>query len=702
MLKAMGLFAALVLILQPLIFYHRHLFRLDAHIPFDIAYYHLPLAAFIERSVTRHVWPLWNPQVYSGFPVHADITAGLFYPFTWLAIIADKATGGGRLFYWLEWLVPLHMMFAGIGAYLLLRQLRCSVWVALFGATVFQISPFFVSQAQHLGAISTAAWFPFILLFVCRLADEVRPRRAAFLAIAIALTILAGFPAAMIVVLVLSTLFCFALIQARLAKLRLLVFFAASCLGGIAMTAIQLIPTIQLSRLSVASLRYKWFGDGGGMHWQSFVSFIRPDYYGIFTAWDPSKYKLPYNYTFMFTFCGYATAVLIAAALILPRKTKVQAISLALFLLSAIWMLGAGTPVYPAIYHMLPHFLENAMYPEFALLGFSMFAACTAALALAGMESAMPRFLIVVLVAANSWNLIRVGANRVFNTFDGGYRVVTAGWKDGERSMPDALREMTRETQPPSRIEFFSAVGGLLELAPGVFDIPSAAGDNPFLLLRYYDLRHSFSDNGPWNRRQYPRGFEDRWLQALDVGYVLEDKAAPERTFDPEKYERTDLRSVHVYRVKSPQPRFYIQNRVVTVKNEQEALVAAVKGSIDPPTAAIVENLPKDWRPDAVDGGSVKVLEYDDNRIVLQAHTGGRAMLVTSEPLYPGWTATINGKAASIVPANVAFRGIPLDAGENQIVMQYKPQNVFIAAVISLLASIVVMCGLAVGDRALT
>jgi len=696
----MGLFAVLVLIFQPLIFYRRHLFLLNAHIPFDIADYHLPLAAFIERSVTRHVWPFWNPLVYSGSPIHADIQAALFYPFTWIAIIADMATGGGRLFYWLEWLVPVHMMIAGIGAYLLLRQLRCSALVALFGATVFQISPFFVSQAQHLGAVSTAAWFPFILLCVCRLAEEFRPRRAALLAAAIALTILSGFPAALIVVVVLSALFCFGLIQARLAKWRLLLFFAASCLAGAAMAAIQLIPTIQLSRLSLASVRYKWLGDGGGMHWQSLVSFIRPDHYGIFTAWDPSKYKLPYNFTFMFTFCGYAAAVLITAALILPRKTKLLAISLALFMLSAIWMLGETTPIYPAIYRRLPHFLQNPLYPEFALLGFSMFAACTAAMALSRIEPAMPRFLIVVLVAANSWNLIRVGANRVFNTFDGGYKVVAAEWKDGERTMPDALRGMPREAIPPSRIDFFSEAEGLLQLAPGVFDIPSAAGDNPFLLLRYYDLRHSFSNDAPWSRRQFPRGFDSPWIRSLNVGYVLEDKAAPERVFDPEKYERLDLRSIRGYRVKAPQPRFYIQNRIVAVDNEQEALDAAVKGSVDPSTAAIIENLPKDWRPDAVDGGSVKVLEYDDNRVVLEAHTGGRAMLVTSEALYPGWTATVNGKPASIVPANVAFRGIPLNAGENQIVMQYKPENLFISAMISLLASAVVICGVAVRERA--
>ena len=147
-----------LLILQPLFFYRRHLFQLTAHIPFDFAAFHFPLVAFIERSVKQGAWPFWNPLEYCGVPIHADVQAQLYYPFTWIAILANQLTGGTRLLYWMQWLVPIHMIIGGIGAYFLLRQFRCSAWVALFGATVFQIGPFFVSQAQHLGSISTAAW----------------------------------------------------------------------------------------------------------------------------------------------------------------------------------------------------------------------------------------------------------------------------------------------------------------------------------------------------------------------------------------------------------------------------------------------------------------------------------------------------------------------------------------------------------------
>src|SRR5215471_8447945 len=138
--------ALLALIFQPLIFYRRHLISLVSHIPFDIVGFHLPLATFMERAARQGIWPFWDPFNYCGVPIHADIQAQLFYPPTWLTI-------------------------GGLGAYLLIRRFGCPALVAFFGATVFQIGPFFASQAEHFGSICAAAWFPLILLSLFNLAD---------------------------------------------------------------------------------------------------------------------------------------------------------------------------------------------------------------------------------------------------------------------------------------------------------------------------------------------------------------------------------------------------------------------------------------------------------------------------------------------------------------------------------------------------
>ena len=63
-------------------------------------------------------------------------------------------------FYWLEWMIPAHMMLAGVSAFLLLRRMGLRAAPALLGASVFQLGGFFASQAQHLPAICCAALAP--------------------------------------------------------------------------------------------------------------------------------------------------------------------------------------------------------------------------------------------------------------------------------------------------------------------------------------------------------------------------------------------------------------------------------------------------------------------------------------------------------------------------------------------------------------
>jgi hypothetical protein len=676
-----------VLILQPLIFYRRHLFRLTAHIPFDIQEFHLPLTAFIARSVKQHVWPFWNPLVYCGTPIHADIQAQLFYPLTWVAILVDRLSGGGRLFYWLEWLIPAHMIIAGIGAYLLLRRFHCSALVGLFGATVFQIGPFFVSQAQHLGSISTAAWLPIILLHLSHLAEGFNSRWLGGVGLAVAMSILGGFPATTIVVLTISGLFCVALIATGLAKSRLLAFFILGCLLGAGITAIQLIPSLQLSSLSVASLRYLWKGNGGGLPTQSLVSFFWPDYYHILRGLDTGLYKQPYNFTFMYTFCGHAALVLIAMAPLFLRKSKLLAICVGLFVFSALWMLGENTPVYPPVFKLLPHFLQGALYAESALLGFSMFAAATAALVLSKLEPRMHRWLLVAVVAANSWNVIRVGANKAFNTFNGSYEVASANWVDAGLPLPDSLRTITQTSVPPLRIGFLSDTAGLLQAGPGLLGISSADGDNPFLLLRYYHLRHIFSDDYEWERRQFPRNLNSPWIPALNVGFVIESANDSNRPPADSRYELLPFSSVLVYKMKDPLPRFYLRNRVLRVNTEEEALTQIQNPAFDVSRQSIVEGLNQNWKPDEAALGSVKVLSYENNSIDLDVETSGRVFLVTSEPLYPGWTATVNGRPTGIFATNVAFRGIALEPGKNHVIMAYFPNRLIFSVIVTVLAS---------------
>lgn len=275
--------ALALLIAQPLIFFRSVLFNPQNHIPFDIEAFHLPLVTYIARCARERIFPFWDPYPYCGVPIHADITAQLYYPFTWIAILLGNHSGGHTLFYWIEWLDPLHMILAGIFMFVLLRQLGASPPAACFGGTVYQLGGYFASQAQHLGAICCGAWFPVVLLCVLKLISGVTLRWLATLALGVALTILSGFPAATFVVLGSVALFVFGFgLWPRPRWTSVAAVLAGLALGH-AIAAIQIIPTYQLGRLSIASNRSEWHVTGGGLRFQSLASLVVPNYYHIYT-----------------------------------------------------------------------------------------------------------------------------------------------------------------------------------------------------------------------------------------------------------------------------------------------------------------------------------------------------------------------------------------------------------------------------------
>src|SRR5262245_26623445 len=238
--------AVLVLIAQPVLFYWRVLVGLEAHIPYDIAGYFLPQISYLARCFRDGVAPLWDPYSYTGMPIHADIQAQVLYPLTWLAILVSHYSHSS-LFYWVEWLVPLHMILAGLFTYGLLRRMGVQAAGALLGGTIYQLGGYFASQAQHLGAISCAAWLPLMARAVFELRQGIQPRSVAVLGLASAMSFPAGFVAATVIADVAALLMLAALLAVREASWR---GVAAVALGfglGILIVTASLVPSWQLA-----------------------------------------------------------------------------------------------------------------------------------------------------------------------------------------------------------------------------------------------------------------------------------------------------------------------------------------------------------------------------------------------------------------------------------------------------------------------
>ena len=148
----------------------------------------------------------------------------MFYPLTWISLLLGNISEGHKLFYWIEWQIPLHMILAGLFTFFLLRYLGLAIAPAFFGATVYQLGGFFASQAQHLGSICCGAWLPLVLLSVWKLKRGVTATGIALLAVGVALSVLSGFIAATVVVLTVAAMASIALVLSVRTKFRFACF----------------------------------------------------------------------------------------------------------------------------------------------------------------------------------------------------------------------------------------------------------------------------------------------------------------------------------------------------------------------------------------------------------------------------------------------------------------------------------------------
>src|SRR5437016_555014 len=58
------------------------------HIPYDLELYHYPLADYAFQVLREGRFPQWDPSIYCGMSLVANVQAALFYPPQWLMFAA--------------------------------------------------------------------------------------------------------------------------------------------------------------------------------------------------------------------------------------------------------------------------------------------------------------------------------------------------------------------------------------------------------------------------------------------------------------------------------------------------------------------------------------------------------------------------------------------------------------------------------------
>jgi hypothetical protein len=125
----------------------------------DIYTYHAPLRSLTASALQAGHLPFWNPYILLGVPHAANPQAALFYPAALLAALFPVVTA-------LVWDQVLHLLWAGVGMFLLSRAQRLDRAGAAVLASTFALSPFLVYRvaAGIPTLLAALAWTPWLWL----------------------------------------------------------------------------------------------------------------------------------------------------------------------------------------------------------------------------------------------------------------------------------------------------------------------------------------------------------------------------------------------------------------------------------------------------------------------------------------------------------------------------------------------------------
>ncbi len=90
-----------------------------------------------------------------------------------------------------------------------------------------------------------------------------------------------------------------------------------------------------------------------------------------------------------------------------------------------------------------------------------------------------------------------------------------------------------------------------------------------------------------------------------------------------------------------------------------------------------------------LEGTRARYLETAASRVRLAAWSPSAAYLILRRTHAPGWSATVNGRPAAIVPANGRHQAIAVPAGESEVVLRYAAAGGWAGTAVSLLAAAV-------------
>ena len=217
----------------------------------------------------------------------------------------------------------------------------------------------------------------------------------------------------------------------------------------------------------------------------------------------------------------------------------------------------------------------------------------------------------------------------------------------------------------------FMAVRDTLDWSlPPVWGLPSANGQTPIIPRRMV----AYTDNVRLGGGRFV---------IESVTHVVTGQNT--RWYTPALGPGQDAGTASIHRIAGALPRARLMGQPVYVKSESEAIAAFARLGPRTRDRVVVEDPDRPLPEWVVPFGTATITRDEPERVEIDVDAATPAYLVLADTFDPGWSATVDGRAAPIRPAWLTFRAVYLPAGRHAVVFRYRPAGFAAGLTISLL-----------------
>lgn len=182
-----------------------------------------------------------------------------------------------------------------------------------------------------------------------------------------------------------------------------------------------------------------------------------------------------------------------------------------------------------------------------------------------------------------------------------------------------------------------------------------------------------------------------KFVNMLNLKYVMIDSDA-ERPQGLEEVLRTKERII--YRNPKYLPRVWSVAEGKVLTNERAIVAAMAKESFEPRSFAILEENPGQptaAKPRGAAEAPPRIVASGLNWVRIETSQPRYALLILSDPWYPGWKVYVNGGESKLLRANYVMRAVVTPPGKSVVEFRYEPWSFRLGVLISLGAMLVVV-----------